>query len=213
MRKIKRVVLFGAGGHARVVADVFESRHIRVEGLFDDDKTLFGTKRIAWKVLGGLDDMIRFVKENEVNYFVAIGDNVLREKISEKIGKSTSQLPCTCIAPSTSISPHVKISKGVFIAPGVVINIGTVIEEGAIVNTSSSIDHDCIIGRFSSVQPGAHLGGGVKIGRRTMVGIGAKVMQYMTIGDDAVVGGGAMVTHNVKEKTTVVGVPAKRISL
>jgi sugar O-acyltransferase (sialic acid O-acetyltransferase NeuD family) len=98
----------------------------------------------------------------------------------------------------------------VFIA-GTIVNADTRIGRGVILNTACSIDHDCIIECFSHISPGARLAGGVKVGRRSWIGIGAVVREGIHIGDDVIVGAGSVVVKDIKNGTKVCGVPARRI--
>jgi len=206
---IQKVAIFGAGGHGRVAADIFEQSGFRVIGMFDDDKAKIGELSGKWSILGTFDQFRGLLKNKQIFYFVAIGDNTTRENITERISSIVKRNPCNCISEKAIVSNNIKLGKGILISPGAVINVGVSIGDGVIVNTSASIDHDCQLGNFSSVQPGAILGGSVIVGKRAMVGLGAVVRQNIVIGNDAIIGGGAMVVKNVKEKTIVMGIPAK----
>ena len=208
--KNKKILVFGAGGHARVICDVFESNGFSVTALFDDKIHLKGKKSGVWKINGNLVDMIQEIKTNSgLEFFIAVGDNFLRKSISQRIVEETKKKPLNCISSFSVVSSHTSMKSGIFIAPGVVINYGVKIGDGVIVNTAATVDHDCDLGDYSAVQPGVHLGGGVKIGKKALIGIGASVKQYLKVGDEAVVGGGAMVIKDVDPEKTVVGVPAE----
>ena len=211
--KISKVLILGAGGHARVCCDIFESNNFKIGGIYDDDKHLLDKYSGHWKITGDFRKLLIDLEfERKSDYFVAIGDNNARETMTLKIIKATGKYPLNCISGSSIISKNCILDTGILIAPGSVINIGAKVKMGVIVNTGATIDHDCILEDFSSVQPGVHLAGGVKIGKRSQVGIGACIKQYIEVGSDVFVGGGAMVIKNVLENTTVLGVPAKQVT-
>ena len=93
---------------------------------------------------------------------------------------------------------------------GAVINTDTTIGEGCIINTCSSVDHDNRLGDFVHVAVGAHLCGTVEVGRRTWIGAGATVSNNISVCDDCILGAGAVVVKDIKEKGTYIGVPAEK---
>jgi acetyltransferase-like isoleucine patch superfamily enzyme len=92
---------------------------------------------------------------------------------------------------------------------GAVINVGTVIKDCVIVNTACSIDHDCVVSSFAHSSPGVRIGGGVSIGEKSWIGIGATIKNFLTVGSGVLVGAGATVVSNVEDGMTVTGTPAK----
>ena len=81
----------------------------------------------------------------------------------------------------------------------------------AIVNTGARVDHDCVLGEACHIAPGATLGGSVRVGAQSLVGIGATVRQGIAIGDRVLIAGGAMVIHDVPDGERWAGVPAQGI--
>jgi acetyltransferase-like isoleucine patch superfamily enzyme len=80
------------------------------------------------------------------------------------------------------------------------------------VNTGATVDHDCMLGNYVHISPGAHLAGYVVVGDRSWIGIGASVRDGAVIGSDCIIGAGATVLSDVASGQTVVGLPARPMS-
>lgn len=206
MRKDK-VIIFGAGGHGRVVLDILIESKANVLGFIDDDKAKIGQKIRGFSVLG---DFSYLEKKNSVILALGIGNNVIREKIFKK-AKNIGISLISAIHPKAVVSKDVKIGEGVVIMPGVVINSGAVLKDGVVVNTGASVDHDCYLGKFSQIWPGAHLAGNVKVGEFSYVGTGASVIQNINIDKNVMIGAGAVIISDIPNNVTVVGTPGKVI--
>ncbi len=206
MNKDKNVI-FGAGGHGKVLLDVLLESKVTVCGFIDEDETKKGDVVNGLPVLGGWD----YLKDNpSIKIALGIGNNKIREKVYRKamdLGLKVVQ----AIHPKASISRFAKIGSGVVIMPGAVINANAILEEGVVVNTGATVDHDCRLNRFCHIWPGAHLAGTVEVGEYSYVGTGASVIQNIRIGSNAMIGAGAAVISDIKDGVTAVGVPAKAI--
>lgn len=201
-------MLIGAGGHARVC----------LEALLDEDFTVVigavsqdgdGVSGLSVPMLGRDPDAEEVAEMSGINTFcVAIGENETRQHVARVLTERGHKLTET-ISGWATISPSAELGTGVHILAGAVINAAAVIEEGAIVNSNAIVEHDCRIGRYSHIAPGAALGGGASVGELSLVGIGATVLPGVSIGSRATVGGGAVVTRDVADGVTVIGVPAR----
>lgn len=201
------VVIFGAGGHGRVILDILSESGRKVIGFLDENKDKAGHLFNGVPVLGGWD----YLKANNIcEVALGVGDNTARHTIFRKL-KSMDILIASAVHPKAVISKHVKMAEGVVVMGGVVINTGTVLEEGVVVNTSSSVDHDCHLGMFCQIWPGAHLAGNIKIGKFSCIGTGASLVPGIKIGKKVIIGAGAAVISNIDDGATAVGVPAKII--
>lgn len=207
---MKKLLIIGSGGHAKVVLDILKSDYknkFEIVGLISNDPV--GSKINDIKVVGNDSDLERY--KNKADYtFVAIGDNLKRYKISKKLKRLGFQL-ISIISKNSFISSSCIIDNNVVIMPGVVINTSSVINEGCIINTSSSIDHDCYIGSYSHVAPGVHLAGSVQLGEGVFLGVGVSIIPKIKIGSWSLVGAGSCVVKDIPEKTLSYGVPAKVI--
>ena len=211
VQKMKEILVFGAGGHAKVTLDVFaQSQDCQIKGLLDDCVELHGTTRWGFPILGGSEHFPNFYSQGMTYLMVALGDNQLRKKIYEKAKKVGFHFE-SAIHPSAQIGGRVIIGAGTLLVAGSVVNVDSTIGENVIINTGSTVDHDCHIGSHAHLSPGVHLAGGVTIGSLAHVGIGAVVLPGLTVGEDSVIGAGSVVRENVPAGSVVVGNPAKEL--
>jgi len=195
----KKIAIYGASGHGKVVADIAKANGYD-EIIFIDD---------------GDNDFLSFEKffklyKNSLFVALGIGDNKIRKAIFFKLQEKNIKI-ATLTHPSVTISPSVKIGEGSVVMPGVVINSDAFIGKGVILNTSCVIEHDNFIGDFVHVSPNAALAGNVKIGDLTHIGIGSSVIQNINIGESSIIGAGAAVVNKIPSFSLAVGVPAKVI--
>jgi sugar O-acyltransferase (sialic acid O-acetyltransferase NeuD family) len=206
------LVIWGASGHARVVADIVRiTRNFNIVGFMDSvDLSRKGTDFCGAPILGG-EEQLEFLHKNEVRHlFLGIGDCQARLSLAATISHFGFEL-ATIIHPRATVSKDVFLGPGTVVMAGAVVNPASTIGENVIVNTSASIDHDCVIENGVHIGPGAHLGGGVTIGQGTWVGIGAIIKDKIRIGKGAIIGAGAVVLKDIPENVIAFGVPAKII--
>lgn len=208
---MKKIIIIGAGGHAKVIIDIFKStKKYEIIGVTSSNKIKRTISGIP--ILGDDSILIDLYKKGINNAFIAIGDCKSRDRIfdyTNKIGFSI----VNAISPSANISPTVKVGKGVAIMPGVSINVDSIIEDNTIINTNASIDHDNVIKKSSHIAPGCNLAGNVTVGKGAFLGIGCKVTPKIFIGKWSIIGAGSVVIQNVPPNTTVFGIPAKVIKI
>lgn len=202
---MNRLIIIGASGHGKVVADI-----ARLSGYTDiaflDDAP--GIEEVSgYPVLGAVSMCPEFLQDD---FFVAIGNSDIRRRIQDEITSSGARL-VTLIHPSAVVAQDVAIGEGSAVMAGAVINPSVRIGRGCIVNTSASVDHDCVIGDFSHISVGAHLAGSACIESGCWIGIGAVVSNNLSVCVDTTVGAGAVVTRNIDTPGTYVGVPARCI--
>ncbi len=204
-----RVVIYGAGGHARVCLDVLlEAPGTVVVAAVTDEGTGRDDLGVPVMEMSALSDLTN--SGDETTICVAVGDNLTRQRIVKNLTLS-GHLVTGAISRLAWLAPSVSHGAGVQVLPGAIVMAATTLGDGVIVNTNASIDHDCTVGDYVHVAPGVAIAGGVTIGQRTLIGIGARVLPGVTIGDDVVVGGGAVVVRDVADGMTVVGNPARPI--
>lgn len=200
---MKDVIIIGAGGHARVIADIVRCRQDRLLG-FLDDHAKSGTEEIP--VLGTVKDYVNYP---DACFVIGIGNAAVRRKIAKEI-KGVQWY--TAIHPAAVVSEmKVSIGPGTAVMAGAVINPGAAIGEHCIINTAAVVEHDNVIGDFAHISVGAKLAGTVTVGPDTWVGIGAVVSNNLSICGGSFIGAGAVVVKSIPEPGTYMGVPARRI--
>lgn len=201
---MQKVIIIGAGGHAKVIAEIVMKMGDEVVGFLDDNKDILGKEiYLGKKVIGNINDSELY---KDCYFIIGIGSNNVRKKISE----NNDLKWYTAIHPSAVIATDVKVDVGTVIMPGVVINPGTTIGKHCIINTCTSLDHDNIIEDFVHISPGSHLAGTVTVKESTWICAGVTVINNITIEKNNIIGAGATVINNIEENNnTYVGVPAK----
>jgi sugar O-acyltransferase (sialic acid O-acetyltransferase NeuD family) len=200
----KPVAIIGYSGHAYVIVDIFLSAGRLVTAYCDAEEKLKNPYHLQF--LGKESDVISKLKK--FDYFVCVGHNGIREKIHQMMSELLRK-PINAIHPSAVISSSVKMQDGIMIAANATINPLVEIGRGVICNTSSSIDHECMIGDFAHIGPGAVLCGNVSIGNHTFVGANAVIRQGITIGNNVMIGAGAVIVKDLPDNVVVVGNPQK----
>jgi UDP-perosamine 4-acetyltransferase len=204
-----RLVIVGAGGHAKVVVELFRAMGgFEILGLTDADPQARSVMGVP--VLGGDEQLPALRREGVGLAFPAIGDNHLRARIGAQLKALGFALP-NAISPGATISPSAVLGEGVAVMAGVVINAESRIGDFAIVNSGAVVDHDGRIGAAAHVGPGCALAGCVTLGERSLLGAGVSIIPGVSIGADAVVGAGAAVTCDLADRVVAVGVPARVI--
>lgn len=194
----KDIIMIGAGGHARVIADMVKKSGDNVEGFLDDDLSKDG-------VIGKIDDCTKF---SDCFFVIAIGNNSVRKAIAEKFPDLKYR---TVIHPRAVISEDVEIGVGTVIMANAVINANTKIGAHCIINTASVVEHDNVLSDFVHISPGATLCGGTSVGELTQIGAGAVTKNGTSVCSNCIVGISAAVTEDITEPGVYAGVPAKKI--
>lgn len=199
------VVIIGASGHGKVIADIILKSGDSIQGFLDDNKEL-GDSFIGYPILGNVRDYKKYL---DCKFIIAIGNADIRERIVNKLSDAKWY---TAIHPTAVISLiGVKIGEGTVIMANSVINSCSCIGKHCILNTSSVIEHDNQVDDFVHTSVASSLAGSVKVGKKTWIGTGATVSNNITICEECYIGAGAVVVKDINKKGTYVGVPAKMI--
>lgn len=201
----KDVIIIGAGGHGRVIADVVIAANDRVLGFLDDNPNpppvIAGVP-----LLGTVSDYVNYP---QAAFIIGIGNAAVRERVAEQL---RGVCWYTAIHPRAVVSSaETAIGEGSVVMANAVINTGTVIGRHAIINTAAVVEHDNDLADFAHVSVGAKLAGAVRIGKSSWIGIGAVVSNNVTVCDGCTIGAGAVVVKDIVESGIYVGVPARKI--
>ncbi len=201
-----KLIIIGAGGHGKVVANIAMLNGYKEIYFLDDDTS---KKYIGkYQIIGTIKDISKY--KNEYDFFIAIGDNKIRKKLTMLLLDNNIK-PVSLIHPSAVIDSTVQIGSGVVVMASAVINADTTIGNNVIVNTASSIDHDCIINDYVHISPGVHVAGNVHVGEKSWLCIGSTIINNITVCEDIIVGAGATVINDLNKNGIYVGIPAKRM--
>lgn len=207
---MNRLLIVGAGGHGKVVAEAAESMDFWDEISFLDDKYPVMKGVLSYSIIGKVADAYDFLSEfNSV--FVAVGNANVRMSLMKNLYKLGFLLPSLTHSEAW-VSPSATLGAGSVVLAKAVVNADAFLGEGCIVNTSAVVEHDCYLDEAVHVCPNSALGGGVKVGEYSWLGLGCVVIQCLHIGERVVVGAGAVVIHSIEENgITVVGIPAQKV--
>ena len=206
----KKIVGYGAGGHAGVLIDIIEDNNeYKIEGLIDK---ITKKKRHGYKIIGDDKSLSKIFKKNKNIFFGLAGIKSIKknQRLFERIEKQGFNI-INVFHKSSIISKNVIIKKGVKIFAGAKVNNKSYLGKNVFLNTGAIIEHDCFIEDHSQVGPGAMLSGGVHIETGCFIGIGSKINQNITIGKNSIVGSGSVIISNINSNSIYAGIPAKKI--
>jgi sugar O-acyltransferase (sialic acid O-acetyltransferase NeuD family) len=201
-----QLLIVGAGGHARVVADAALTTGAWQRVCFVDDSPA-ATGSLGLPIVGTSTQLQQLRTEFSAAV-VGIGDARTRLQLLDRCRSAGFELP-PIVHRTAAVSTYATLGPGVVVFAQAAINPGATLDAGCIVNTGATVDHDCHLESGVHVCPGAHLAGNVRVAARTWIGIGACVKHGVRIGADVVVGAGAAVVADIQTGLTVTGVPAR----
>ena len=214
-RPAESFLVWGAGGHGKVVASLLLAAGHRISAYVDADP------EVARRAMGGED--VPFLGQDEflarirgVGRYpdgsdacaLAIGDNRVRERCLRDLdGLAVPAL----VHPAATVCPSARLGRGAVVMAGAIVNADARIGEAVIVNSGAIVEHDCVLEDAVHVAPGSVLCGGARVGRRSLIGAGAVLVPGTAVGADSVVGAGSTVIEDVPAWYTVVGSPARPV--
>lgn len=205
----KPVIILGNGGHAKVLTNVLQLQKRNVIGF---TAPVVETNEYGIEYLGD-DNVVFKYSHQDVELINGIGSSSntkLRRRLYEYFTKNKYTFS-NVIHPQAINSLNVKLGEGIQIMAGVVIQPFAEISDNTIINTSSSIDHDCYIGKHCHVAPGVNISGSVTVGDSTHIGAGTTIIQNVNIGGSVLIGAGSVVLNDIENGQTAYGVPAKEV--
>jgi len=201
-----RLLILGAGGHGRAVADLAVECGWTVTG--------FADRMPGPGVLGGDDDVEGLIRTGKVDAaIVGVGNTALhrRSELFELLKKAGAMIPAL-VHPRASVARTCRIGEGSVVFPGVVLGAAVEVGDNAVLYSNAVAEHDCRIASHAYVSPGAILTGSVTVEASAFVGAGAVLLPGITVGAGATVAAGAVVTGRVAAGATVLGSPARQIA-
>lgn len=198
-----RLIIIGAGGHGKVIADnALKNGYTDI--CFVDDHAVDDC--MGFPVVGKTA-IVPELDDGNTDFIIGIGNNETRKRIAEQYDVNWTAL----IHPSAQIGTDVSIGKGTVVMARAIINAGARIGSHCIINTGAIVEHDNRIADFVHISPGAALAGSVCIGEGTHIGIGSAVSNNVEICDQCIIGAGAVVVKDIGSRGTYAGVPVRKI--
>lgn len=199
----KTLYIYGAGGHAKVVAATAVLCGWEIGGFFAD-----GVPNAGEKFFGS--PMLSFAEiPRGAAMFIAFGNNKIRLIRGMEL-KSDFVFP-TIIHPSARIADSAEIGTGTYIGAMVNIDPDCRIGDFCIINKLANISHDSSVGDGTHCSIGSLLAGNVTVGKTCCIGMGSRIIEKRHVGDNTIIGAGAVVIRDTPGCVTAVGVPAKII--
>lgn len=206
---MRSVVIYGCGGHGKVVADILLERgDVELLG-FLDDRAARGDRVLDLPILGG-EAWLASERARSVSIALGVGDNEARQRVAERCVQAGFIL-WTAVHPSAVVSRSATLGTGAVVMANAVVNPDAHVGIGAILNTGTIVEHDCHVGDYAHLSPNATMGGASRVGPLAHLGLGAIVLPGISVGASTVVGAGAVVIADLDDGVVAVGVPARAI--
>lgn len=204
------VVIWGASGHALVVADIIRlCDRYRIVGFLDDTRTDARQAEFCGAPLLGGREALPMLRARGVSHAIlAFGNCAARVKLGALLREEGFEL-ATAVHPAATVAGDVTLGGGTVVAAGAVINPAARIGENVIVNTLAGVDHESVLADGVHICPGTRLAGRVKVGEAAWVGIGSSVIEGVSIGAGSMIGAGSVVVGDIPERVLAYGVPAR----
>lgn len=211
---MKRIAIFGAGGFAREVLMLLRDinrmeRTWEVCGFIDDDPARIGQELDGIPVIGGRDWLS--IQHDPVHLALGVGSPVVKKRLAEDLRSVVAGFP-PLIHPAVLMSRYVEVGQGAIITAGNILTSQIRLGDFAMLNLMCTVGHDCSLGDYVTLSPGCNVSGNVTIGTGCDVGTGSKIIQGVSIGEWSIVGAGSVVTRDLPNNCTAVGVPSKVIN-
>jgi acetyltransferase EpsM len=205
MSEPKSILIVGGSAGAKIATNIFKLTHPHYNLYYVE---CFAEEIIINRLYSTVEKSLDHIKNTNVDYFIATGDNEMRKKHYELIKNHTKKEPLNCIHPSSVVETR-RIGHGNLICPNAVVHIDSIVGNCTIINTNSVVEHDCYIGDYSQISPNSTLCGYVEIGENCFISAGSTIIPKIQIGANSIVAAGSVVIENVPPNVMVAGVPSK----
>lgn len=207
---MRDVYIVGAGTYGEAMCELAEVLGYKVRGFYDEDEKKIGEFVMGIEVIGKFSGLIDVEIQNK-QFIVAIGSNSVRYDIMVKINHLGGKTP-TLIHPSAVISPSADIGNGVYIQANAYIWTKVKVDDFCIISPNVVIAHHSSVGKACLISTLSGVGASIKIGNKVFVGMGSTIVTGLSIiGENTIIGAGAVVLKNTDKDSVYAGVPAKRI--
>ena len=205
-RRGRGIVIFGAGGHARVIIDLIRQGRpdLDVVGLVDDAPDA-PEQVLGVPVLGDRETLVEMHHQGVALAALGVGavpHTGLRADLYEQLAEIGFEMPAL-IHPDASVAPSATIGRGAQIFAGAVVSANAQVGRNAIINSGAVISHDCRVGDHAHITPGALLAGAVEVGERSVIGMGATIYLGVRVGAAVVVANGETILSDVGDDEVV----------
>jgi len=203
----RSVIIIGAGGHARVLAELLATLGGTVDGFIGRTAESRLGPAVPWL---GSDEAMRDLDPHTTVLVNGVG-SVRVPHLRRGVYESARALGLeflSLVDARASVRDSAELHPGLQALPNVIVGSGAVVHENVLLNSGAIVEHDCVIGAHSHLSPRATLAGGVTIGECVHVGIGATIVQGVTVGANSIIGAGAVVLRDIPAGSVAVGVPA-----
>jgi sugar O-acyltransferase (sialic acid O-acetyltransferase NeuD family) len=196
-----KILLIGAGGHARSCIDVIETvGQFEIAGLVEKDESMTDAN-LGYPIIG-TDNNLPNLRQQYSFALITVGQiksPLIRIELYQLLKKLDYTLP-VIISPQAYVSKHAKIGEGSIIMHGAIINANAKIGKNCIINNKSLIEHDVVIGDHCHIATGAIINGEVSVGNETFIGSGAVTKQCISIGNNSIIGAGVILKRDIISK-------------
>ncbi|HEY4950014.1 MAG TPA: acetyltransferase [Candidatus Acidoferrales bacterium] len=207
--KTRRVFIYGAGGHGKVVADILiRNGDTEFVGFVDDRDELVGRTIMGFPVVGNGEWLREEASNSRVAIAIGTGESRVRQLLAARCSRWGIEI-LTLVHPAATVSRAARLGPGTAVMAGAIINPEATVGAGAIINSAAVVEHDVQIGDYAHVAPNAAMGGGSGLGAFSHLGLGAAVIQCIRIGSHTIVGAGAVVVEDLPDDVVAMGVPAR----
>lgn len=217
MQQVEKFLILGARQHAKVIVSIarewYSATHQPV-GFLDDDPSLAGARVLGLPVLGRMDCMEQYCRENGIRA-VAVGVSNrymdFRAELFARAKAAGLSVP-SWIHGRAYVSPDAVVGEGVVLNPGVVANAFAKVGDNVVVYSNSTIEHETVLADHDYIGPGVNFSSNARVGKGTFIGAGSRIIPDITIGANVVIGAGSVVIGDVPDNVTFAGVPARFIN-
>lgn len=219
------VIVIGAGGFGRETLDVIEAHNaaiesrsgngpeLRVIGVADDRPSQKNLERLEarqYNYLGTTDEVI--AKLGPRRFIIAVGSPTIKNRLDYTFSRAGWE-PITVVHPRATVGSQCDLAEGTIICSGAQISTNSRLGRHVHVNPNATIGHDAVLEDYVSVNPAAVVSGEVTVGRGSLIGASSVILQGLRVGSAATIGASACVVRNVDPSATMVGIPARTLTL